>query len=389
MSLSGTRTPLVQAPADAVRRVLLVDDEPAAVRAMRLGLEGRGYDVAGAFDGDDALAQFERVAFDAVVTDLAMPRRDGLALLRELRRRSPDVPVIVVTGAEDEASARAAVAEGALMYLTKPVDVGVLEQVLAYATTLHRAQLPRASEPSAATAGTQDLAAAFADAVARLWIAFQPIVRAEDRTVFGWEALVRSDSPSLGDPRSLFAAAEQLGETARLGRAIRARVAQAIPRGPEGALIFVNVHREDLLDDALLGDDDPLRPFASRLVLEITERNALDEMGDVAGRVERLRSLGFRIAVDDLGSGYAGLNSFAQLKPWVVKIDMTLVRGIDHDAARSSIVRAVVELCRDTGVEVIAEGVETDAERITLDDLGCRLQQGYAYARPSRGFAQP
>ena len=152
-------------------------------------------------------------------------------------------------------------------------------------------------------------------------------------------------------------------------------------------MIFVNLHPEDLRDELLLSDADPLRPFAERIVLEITEREALDRIDDLSRRIDRLRFMGYRIAVDDLGAGYAGLNSFAQLKPWVVKIDMALVRGIDTDPVRYNIVRAVLSLCQEIGVQVIGEGVETEAERQTLGSLGCELQQGYKYARPARGFA--
>ena len=98
------------------------------------------------------------------------------------------------------------------------------------------------------------------------------------------------------------------------------------------------------------------------------------------------RRLDSEIAIDDLGAGYAGLSSFTQLEPDVAKLDMSLVRGIDTDTRRRSIVRSMKQLCSELGILVVAEGVETVAERDTLDDLGCDLLQGYLFAKPCRGF---
>jgi EAL domain-containing protein (putative c-di-GMP-specific phosphodiesterase class I) len=110
---------------------------------------------------------------------------------------------------------------------------------------------------------------------------------------------------------------------------------------------------------------------------------------DINRRVSVLRYLGFRIAVDDLGAGYAGLSSFTELDPSVAKLDMSLVRGIDTHARKQSIVRSMVALCAEMGIVVISEGVETPAERDTLLALGCDLLQGYLFAKPARGFIEP
>jgi EAL domain-containing protein (putative c-di-GMP-specific phosphodiesterase class I) len=121
-------------------------------------------------------------------------------------------------------------------------------------------------------------------------------------------------------------------------------------------------------------------------VLEVTERASLDEVSNVAACVARLKALGFQIAIDDLGAGYAGLTSFTQLEPNIAKLDMSLVRGVDADSRRQSIIRSMKSLCDELGVLVIAEGVETTAERDTLAQLGCDALQGYLFGRPSRTF---
>ncbi len=103
----------------------------------------------------------------------------------------------------------------------------------------------------------------------------------------------------------------------------------------------------------------------------------------------KLKSLGFQIAIDDLGAGYAGLTSFTQLQPEIAKLDMSLVRGVDADSRRQSIIRSMKKLCDELGILVVAEGVQTAAERDKLAELGCDLLQGYLFARPERGFNAP
>jgi EAL domain-containing protein (putative c-di-GMP-specific phosphodiesterase class I) len=140
------------------------------------------------------------------------------------------------------------------------------------------------------------------------------------------------------------------------------------------------------MDDELADPATPLAAIADRVVLEITERSSLGGLDDVQGRVAALRRLGYRIAIDDLGAGYAGLTSFALLEPEFVKIDMTLTRGIDKSAVKQKLVRSLTSLCRDMNMIIVTEGVETPAERDTLVELGCDLLQGYLFAKPGPPF---
>ncbi len=212
-------------------------------------------------------------------------------------------------------------------------------------------------------------------------------MRWSDRSVFGYEALVRSDEASLNSPGLLFDAAERLGRVHEVGRAVRRAVAEVMAGAPAETMMFLNLHAADLNDETLYGAGAPLTAYASNVVLEITERTSLSRVNDVRSCVSRLRSLGFRIAVDDLGAGYAGLSSFSQLEPDVAKLDMSLVRGIDVSPRKASIVRSMLTVCqRELGTYVVCEGVETESERDTLTELGADLLQGYLFARPQRGF---
>ena len=150
--------------------------------------------------------------------------------------------------------------------------------------------------------------------------------------------------------------------------------------------MFVNLHSSDLADESLFAVASSFGSLRTRIVLEVTERASLDNVLDAKARVGELRKLGFRIAVDDLGAGYAGLTSFATLEPEIVKIDMSLVRGVDANPTKRKLVQSVVTLCKDLGMLVVAEGIETTAERDTLVSLGCDLLQGYLLGRPAKAF---
>jgi len=114
--------------------------------------------------------------------------------------------------------------------------------------------------------------------------------------------------------------------------------------------------------------------------LEITERQSLEICDETLTTLNRLRDLGFRIAIDDLGTGYSA--SVVLVRPDIVKMDMSLTRAIDQDPMRRRIVDGLVTLCHDSGIEVVAEGVETEAELAAIDLLGCDLAQGFLLGRP-------
>jgi len=132
----------------------------------------------------------------------------------------------------------------------------------------------------------------------------------------------------------------------------------------------------------------PLAAIAPRVVLEITERASLDGVREAKARIHALRELGFRIAIDDLGAGYAGLTSFAMLEPEFVKLDLSLVRDVHASAVKQKLVGSMTALCKDMGIAVIAEGIESAHERDCLLGLGCELLQGYLIARPGRAFPE-
>jgi len=376
-------------------RVLLVDDDPAVIRAYGSALARQGVTVETASNGKEAAERVKGGAFDAIVSDIQMPEMTGIEFLRAVRAHDLDVPVILMTGKPDIESAIRAVEYGAFRYLTKPVAGQQLWETALHAARLHKmASLKREALELPGKEGRRlgeraALEVRFSWGMSLMWMAFQPIVGWREQRVFGYEALLRSDEPLMKNPAEILDAAERLGRIHELGRAVRACVAAAAPQAPEGVKLFVNLHSADLNDEELYSADAPLSKIAGRVVLEVTERASLYGVKNIAACVAKLKALGFQIAIDDLGAGYAGLTSFTQLEPEVAKLDMSLVRGVDADSRRQSIVRSMRKLCDDLGMMVIAEGVETPEERDMLVELGCDLLQGYLFARPERAFKEP
>jgi EAL domain-containing protein (putative c-di-GMP-specific phosphodiesterase class I) len=251
--------------------------------------------------------------------------------------------------------------------------------------TQRRVHLPGSSE---ASGELTRLGAVLDRALDRLWTAYQPIVNGTDGSLFGYEALLRSDDPALPDPAAFLDAAERLERVFDVGRTVRRRAIEPMLHMPESASLFINLHPVELNDSSLVSPHAPLTAIASRVVLEITERASLEAIADAPLRVAELRELGFRIAIDDLGAGYSGLTSLVRLEPDFVKLDMSLIRDVHKHPVKRKLVRAMTTLCKDMGITVIAEGVEVVEERDAILELGCDLLQGYLLAKPGKAFPE-
>jgi EAL domain-containing protein (putative c-di-GMP-specific phosphodiesterase class I) len=371
--------------------VLLVDDEPVVLRSFERLLRGVGNVVPCA----TAVAAIERVrqgGIDVVVSDISMPGMTGLDLLRDIRSFDQDLPVILATGLPTVETAAGAIEHGVFRYLTKPIHTALLRGTVAQASQLYRlARLKRQALDLAGIAGPSDrvgLEVSFDRALASLHVVFQPIVSLAGHSIYGYEALMRTNDPVLPSPGDLLNAAEKLGRIFDVGRLVRRWAGELFRTCPDRCLLFLNLHPEDLGDPELFDAASPLSDIADRVVLEVTERSSLGGITEVGQRIQSLRSRGFRIAVDDLGAGYAGLSSFALLEPDLVKLDMTLTRNIHASPVKQKLVASMAALCTEMGIATVVEGVELAAERDTVRGLGCDLLQGYLFAEPGRGFPE-
>ena len=377
---------VARTPKTYLGRVLVVDDDPGMRRVCARTLGHEGWDVVVVDGGKAALdcVAARGAPFDCVVSDVNMPEMDGFALIAAIRRHDDDLPVLLMTGDPSLDGAVRAIDTGAVSYLSKPFDHETLAAAVARAARRHG--VARMRRRASSEHDAHDTAQRFDAALARSWMAFQPIFDVAAHRPFAYEALVRTDEDSLKRADVLIATAERLGRIHDLGRTVRAAVARAASNIPGDALIFVNVHGLELTDEDLFADSCALAPLAPRIVLEITERIGLDAVAAPA-RVAMLRQRGYRIAVDDLGAGYAALGALATLEPEFVKLDMSLIRDIDVHATKRRVVGAITTLCRELGSRVVAEGVETASELAAVREVGIELIQGFLLARPTREIA--
>lgn len=213
-----------------------------------------------------------------------------------------------------------------------------------------------------------------------VYVDYHPIVYADTGEIFGYEALARGVMRSLRSPEVMFEVAEEADLIWELSRLCRSRALEGLGSYLKpGESLFINVDPHDFSDPAFgeLNVSDP-----TRVVLEITERTAIKDYPKFRERLRGFREEGFRFAVDDAGSGYAGLGSIANLEPDFIKLDISLINAIDTNFIKQNLVETMVKFADDHGAKVIAEGVERAEEFRTVRDLGVHLVQGFFLHKP-------
>ena len=218
-----------------------------------------------------------------------------------------------------------------------------------------------------------------------VFIEYHPIIVSKTEEIYGYEALARGVHRELRSPEVLFEVAEEANMIWELSRLLRRRAVEGIMSDlKEGQFLFLNVDPHDFDDPAFrsldpeeLGIDDP-----SKVVLEITERTAIKDYPRFQEYLAAFRERGFRFAVDDAGSGYAGLGSIANLAPDYIKLDISLIANIDTNFLKQNLVETMVNFADGQGALVIAEGVERREEFETIKELGVHYTQGFLFHRP-------
>jgi EAL domain-containing protein (putative c-di-GMP-specific phosphodiesterase class I) len=381
--------------------VLVVDDNEANLLLLERILSGAGVTaVHRVIDSRQALDLCLQVDPDLVLLDLHMPHLDGFAVLSQLQAALPDdayLPVIVLTADSTVATRERALAAGAKDFLTKPFDrVEVIQRArnLLQTRALYQAirgenhrleaearrrdELQRAQE--AEQRSMRDRISTVLGAGGPHMV-FQPEVDLATGVIVGVEALARFVSPPPRPPNEWFAEAALVELDVVLEMAaIRAAVAQ-LPELADGVFLSINASpitamQPELLE--LLG----VAGTEGRIVLELTEHSQVADWGELVGALDALRAFGVRTAVDDAGSGYAGLEQIVSLRPDIIKLDLLLTRGIDEDPVRRALAASLVTFSHDTGATIIAEGIETEGELEALRELGVPWGQGYFLARP-------
>jgi EAL domain-containing protein (putative c-di-GMP-specific phosphodiesterase class I) len=224
---------------------------------------------------------------------------------------------------------------------------------------------------------------------------FQPIVDLRRRNVLGYEALTRGPAGSVYQmPLRLFELAAEADLVFELDRKCRRRALVSATSLPHGAKLFVNVFPSAMYDPEFQGaalvalaESHGLTP--DRVVLEITEKSAIENYDVFVEALVELTRHGFSIAVDDVGAGYSGLEKIAHLNPRYLKFDRELVRNIDSSYIRREMTRALKAFADRIGSTIIAEGIEREGELQTLLELGIEYGQGFLLGRPAAAFLPP
>jgi len=382
-------------------RVIVVDDNPSNVSALVAVLGDAGLrNIACATNPRAGLDLASITDPDVILLDLHMPGLDGYGVLEELAATRGDnghFPVVVVMGETTPDTLHRALSLGARDFIATPLDP--IEVVLRVRNMLENRFLHNALQAQNFALNDElDEMKEDDERVQReqyghlerieqvlahessLAMVFQPIVDVTDYSVVGVEALSRFAGTPMRSPDLWFeeAASVGLGPTLEM-KAIAAALAEAA-RLPDEAFLAVNVSPELLLSGKLdyLADE----PICSRLVFELTEHVVVDDYGPIRSRIARFREKGARIAIDDTGAGFSSMRHILLLQPEIIKLDQSLTHGVDHDPARRALASSLVSFARDIGSDLIAEGVETADELLTLERLGAQWVQGFHIARP-------
>lgn len=215
--------------------------------------------------------------------------------------------------------------------------------------------------------------------------AYQPIVDVNSKEVFAHEALVRGPNGE-----SALSVLSQVNEQNRyrFDQACRVKAIKGASRLGIQEYVSINflpnaIYKPEVCIRTTLAAAETHNFPVERIIFEVTEGERIEDGPWFAQILREYKRRGFKTAIDDFGAGYAGMKLLSDFQPDIIKIDMDLIRNVDTNRPRQAIVRSLVFLCRDLGIQVVAEGIETVGERDFLHDAGIRLMQGYLFAKPA------
>lgn len=367
------------------KKILLVDDDRGATDTLSMLFETRGYDVTVANSGKEALQKVSS-STDLILLDIMLPDIEGFQVCRKLRESSEtsNISIIILTGKLLTQDIVEGLYLGADDYLTKPFEY---EELVARMEAVMRRH-PLSSSQKSVSNGDEDVILELRQIIDDELITpyFQPIFLFEPFELFGFETLSRPQTDTmLSSPDLLFKAAIQYGVYQDLELLVWKKAIRYAEEHLNGKKLFLNCNPylvegskfatiKSLFDKSNIQIQD--------VYLEITERSAVKNFKTFYQNLHAFRSYGFKFAIDDVGGGYASLESIVRTRPEVVKIDRHIVNELKNDALRRSVVKFIVALCREHNILSIAEGIETLDDYKAVKDLGVDAGQGYFFRKP-------
>ncbi|MFL5946673.1 MAG: EAL domain-containing protein [Gaiellaceae bacterium] len=385
-------------------RVLVAEDEPS-VRAALVGLIRAEptldlvAEVANAVDAIEAAAAHEP---DVAVIDVRMPGGGGAAAVRGIKRRSPDTRMLAFSAVDDRATVLEMLEAGVVGYLVKGSSIesivesiqqaaagqgslsvevtgDVIEELVGQLSVRRRAEDRRRTREGRVRKAI--------DSEGALGVVFQPICDLATGKTVGAEALARFHLAPARPPDRWFAEAGEVGLRRELELTALDHALGQLSELPRGLFLSVNISPATLRGASLRR---ALRSVeARRVVIEVTEHMPVEDYDALNDAIDRVRALGVRLAIDDAGAGFASLRHILRLAPDFVKLDRTLIDGIERDRSHQALAAGLISFANKIDATIVAEGIERDAQLRALRELGVSRGQGFLLARPAPLPLQP
>lgn len=377
-------------------RVLIADDNEAVRRAMaRLVSSRESLELVGlASDAGEAVRIGARTQPDVALVDVKMPNGGGVRAARELRECSPGTKVVALSGSADRDGVLQMLRSGAVGYLVKGANVDVVQGIMAasrgegvISNEVAGDVIEELSDRLAVQDAQEESHRRRMERIEQLIknralsMVFQPILDLHSGAMAGIEALARFSDDAFRTPDLWFKEAWSLGLGVELELAALHMALEAGRARPPSLFLAVNISPDAATSpqfseflNAQAGTDD--------LVVELTEHAVVGDYDLLSRSLDAVRHKGVRIAVDDAGAGYSSLRHILQVKPDLIKLDVSLVAGIEHDRDKFALATGITSFAREVGTKVVAEGIETAAQLECVATLGVDFAQGYHLGRP-------
>ena len=387
-----------------MKKILVIEDEQIIRENILKLLKAEGFDVTGAENGTQGLNAAVSNLPDVIICDVMMPELDGYGVLMALRSNpvTATLPFVFLTGKAERSEMRQGMELGADDYLTKPFTKA--ELVGAISSRLKKQEAVakqyntlRSSQSSALIQDAADkleqIKTSLCGALEReeFQVYYQPQVNVQTGKIMSAEALIRWLHPEKGliPPAQFIPSAEATGFIVQLGEWVlqtACRQMQVWQNAGFSLRVAVNLsprqfHQPDLSSRvAQILAEIGWEP--SSLELELTESFMVEDAPSAIATLQQLKSLGVSISIDDFGTGYSSLSYLAQYPFDTLKIDRCFISNITHGCTNAAIVKAIIEMAHSLCLEVVAEGVETEAEKDFLWRYKCDTMQGYFFSPP-------
>ncbi|MEG4458556.1 EAL domain-containing response regulator [Microcoleus sp. N9_A1] len=387
-----------------MKKILVIEDDQVIRENILKLLKAEGFDVTGAENGALGLNAAVSSLPDVILCDVMMPELDGYGVLVALRSHpvTATVPFVFLTGKADRSEVRQGMELGADDYLTKPFTkaelVGAISSRLkkqaAFAEQQHNLRSQNNELLQEAADKLDQIKTSLCDALERqeFQVYYQPQINVQSGKIMSAEALVRWLHPEKGliSPAGFIPEAEETGFIVQLGEWVLQTACRQMQvwqnAGFSGLRVAVNLsprqfHQPELSSRvAQILAEIGLEP--SSLELELTESLMVEDAERAIATLQQLKNLGVSISIDDFGTGYSSLSYLTQYPFDVLKIDRCFISNITDGCTNAAIVKAIIEMAHSLCLEVIAEGVETEAEKDFLWRYECDAMQGYLFSPP-------